>query len=157
MLATVELAQLQQRLPELREMNPARLTLPANEGIVAFAEALIEPEAAEQTIEKLVGVFRVLLPRTIAAYTYHLNGTSTITDAPTIRTLNFLLQDEFEDWREGEMLLQSLIKTPEQIDRASERAKSLEALIVVAGGIAGAGTLGEEVDESENKSEVVPE
>ncbi len=149
--------QLQQRLPELREMNPARLTLPANEGIVAFAEALIEPEAAELTIEKLVGVFRVLLPRTIAAYTYHLNGTSTITDAPTIRTLNFLLQDEFEDWREGEMLLQSLIKTPEQIERASERAKSLEALIVVAGGIAGAGTLGEEVYESENKSEAVPE
>ena len=63
-----------------------------------------EPEAPELTIEKLVGVYRVLIPRKIAAYTYHLNGTSTITDAPTIRSLKFALQDEFEDWRDGEML-----------------------------------------------------
>ena len=38
----------------------------------------------------------MLIPRKIAAYTYHLNGTSTITDAPTIRSLKFVLQDEFE-------------------------------------------------------------
>ena len=53
-------------------------------------------------------MYRVLIPRFIAVYTYHLNGTSRITDAPTIRSLNFILQDEFEDWRDGEMLLQSL-------------------------------------------------
>ena len=53
-------------------------------------------------------------PRKIAAYTYHLNGTSRITDSPTQRSLGFMLQDEFEDWREGEMLLQSLIETPEE-------------------------------------------
>ena len=44
---------------------------------------LTEPEAPELTIEKLVGVYRVLIPHKIAAYTYHLNNTSTITDAPT--------------------------------------------------------------------------
>ena len=67
-------------------------------------DAVREPEAPEHTIEKLVGVYRVLIPRFIAAYTYHLNGTSTITDAPTIRSLKFALQDEFDDWRDGEML-----------------------------------------------------
>ena len=66
-----------------------------------------------------MGVFRVLLPRKVAAYTYHRNGTSTITDAPTIRTLDFVLQDELADWREGEMLLQSLISTPAEVERAA--------------------------------------
>jgi hypothetical protein len=131
------------RLPELREMNPDRLTLPANEAIEEFVAALTEPEAPELTIEKLVGVYRVLLPRKIAAYTYHRNGTSTITDAPTIRSLNFILQDELEDWREGEMLLQSLIETPEEIERAARRAADLETIVLRAGGIAGRGTLGE--------------
>ena len=84
-------------------------------------DAVREPEAPEHTIEKLVGVYRVLIPRMIAAYTYHLNGTSRITDAPTIRSLTFILQDEFEDWRDGEMLLQSLIDTPEKVERAGRR------------------------------------
>ncbi|HUI48032.1 MAG TPA: hypothetical protein VL119_05015, partial [Acidimicrobiia bacterium] len=102
------------RLPELREMNPDRLTVPPNEAFVTFMDAVREPEAADETIEKLVGVYRVLLPRFIAVYTFHLNATSRITDAPTIRSLKFALQDEFDDWRDGEMLLQSLIDSPEK-------------------------------------------
>ncbi|MGH9015127.1 MAG: hypothetical protein ACRDZ1_14495 [Acidimicrobiia bacterium] len=131
------------RLPELREMNTDRLTQPANDQMIVFVDALREPEAPELTIEKLVGVYRVLLPRKIAAYTFHLNATSRITDAPTIRSLRFILQDEMEDWREGEMLLQSLIQTPEEVERASRRQQELEQLMLAAGGITGPGTLGD--------------
>ena len=130
------------RLPELREMNPDRLTVPANDDVVTFMEAVTGPEAPEQTIEKLVGVYRVLIPHKIAAYTYHLNGTSTITDAPTIRSLRFILQDELEDWRDGEMLLQSLIETPQEAERAAAHQGRLEGLLVRAGGIAGPGSIG---------------
>src|SRR5437667_3315323 len=130
------------RLPELREMNPERLTQPANDAVVRFMEAVAEPEAPDQTIEKLVGVYRVLIPRKIAAYTYHLNATSPITDAPTIRWLKFILTDEFDDWREGEMLLQSLIRTPEDVDRAASRQRELEQLMLAAGGITGPGSIG---------------
>ena len=98
------------RLPELREMNPERLNVPPNDAMVRFIEVLTEPEAPELTIEKLVGVYRVLIPRFIAAYTFHLNGTSQITDAPTIRSLRFILQDEYDDWRDGEMMIQSLLE-----------------------------------------------
>ncbi len=137
------------RLPELREMNPDRLTLPANDEFVAFMDAMTEPEAPEQTIEKLVGVYRVLIPRKIAAYTYHLNVTSTVTDAPTIRSLTFILQDELADWRDGEMLLQSLITTPEEVRRAAEHQVRLETLMVAAGGIAGPGSIGETAPSSQ--------
>jgi hypothetical protein len=132
----------EKRLPELREMKTERLTVPANDAMVRFIEAMTEPEAPELTIEKLVGVYRVLIPRSIAAYTYHRNNTSEITDAPTIRSINFILQDEIEDWRDGEMLLQSLITTPDHVRRANEHQQRLEAIMVEAGGITGPGSIG---------------
>jgi len=84
----------------------------------------------------------VLIPHKIAAYTYHLNNTSTITDAPTIRSLKFILQDELEDWRDGEMLIQSLIETSADVERAARHQAQLESLMVSAGGIAGPGSIG---------------
>jgi hypothetical protein len=131
------------RLPELREMKPERLTVAPNPELEAFVEALTEPEAAELTIEKLVGVYRVLIPHKIAAYTYQMNNTSRITDAPTIRILNFILQDEFDDWRDGEMLIQSLLRSPDDAARAAAHQGRLEAMMVAAGGIAGPGTIGD--------------
>ena len=131
------------RLPELREMNPERLTVPANDDVAAFMEAVSEPTDAGLTIEKLVGAYRVLIPHKIAAYTYHLNNTSSITDSPTMRSLRFALDDEFEDWRDGEMLLQSMLLTPEDVARASERQRILETMLVKAGGICGPGTIGD--------------
>jgi hypothetical protein len=142
------------RLPELREMNTERLTKPANEHVEAFFEAMTEPEAPDQTIEKLVGVYRVLIPHKIAAYTYHLNNTSTITDAPTIRSLNFILQDEFADWRDGEMLIQSLIEGEDEVQRAAAHQARLEAILVKAGGIAGPGSLGSAYVEGSAAEEV---
>ena len=131
------------RLPELREMKTERLTLPPNDEMIAFVDALREPEAPELTVEKLVGVYRVLLPRMIAAYTYHQNASSKITDAPTIRSLGFILQDELDDWRDGEMMLQSLIETPEELQRAIDHQAKLQRLLLAAGGIAGPGTIGD--------------
>src|SRR5436305_2151862 len=131
------------RLPELREMNPERLTQPANDGVAAVMSAMTEPEAPEQTIEKLVGVYRVLIPHKIAAYTYHLNNTSSITDAPTIRSLKLALNDEFDDWRDGEMMIQSLLHDDDDVERATGHQAKLEKLLMHAGGIAGPGSLGE--------------
>jgi hypothetical protein len=136
------------RLPELREMNQERLTLPPNPEFEKFMDSVREPEAADLTIEKLTGVYRVLIPRFIGVYTYHLNNTSRITDAPTIRSLKFALQDEFEDWRDGEMLLQSLLDTPEKVERAARRVQQLEELYLASGGIAGPGSLGDTSEEA---------
>jgi hypothetical protein len=130
------------RLPELREMNPERLTVPANDEVVTFMDAVTEPEAPEATIEKLVGVYRVLIPHKVAAYTYHLNNTSNITDAPTIRSLKMILADEMDDWRDGEMLIQSLLETEVEVRRAADHQARLETLIIAAGGIAGPGSIG---------------
>ena len=130
------------RLPELKEMNPERLTKAPNAELEAFVEALASPAAADQTIEKLVGLYRVLLPHLIAAYTYHLNNSSQLTDAPTIRSLNFCLLDDMEEWREGEMIIQSMVRTPDQVDRAALHQARLTKLMVLAGGVTGPGSVG---------------
>ena len=143
------------RLPELREMRPERLIQAPNAALEAFVAALTEPEGRDLTIEKLVGVYRVLLPRKVAAYTYHLAATSRITDGPTIRSLGFILDDETTDWREGEMLLQSLIETDEEVARAARRQAELEVLITRAGGIAGPGSLGDPPSKSSSSASTV--
>jgi hypothetical protein len=97
------------RLPELREMKTERLTVPANDQLVAFVEAMTDPEDAAMTIEKLVGVCLVLIPHSIAACTYPRNGSSDITDMPLVSILDFILQEEFKDWHEGERLILSVI------------------------------------------------
>jgi hypothetical protein len=140
------------RLPELREMDPERLTAPPNEAMERFVAALTEPEAPDLTIEKLVGVYRVLIPHKIAAYTFHHNNTSTITDAPTIRSLNFVIQDELDDWRDGELMIQSLLDGPDAVERASRRQAELETILVEAGGIAGPGSLGATESSSDGQS-----
>ncbi len=131
------------RLPELREMNPERLTKPANDEMVTFMAALTDPTDPSLTIEKLVGVYRVLVPHLMAAYTYHRNNTSTITDAPTIRSLDFAIADDIADWRDGEMLLQSMILTADDVERAARHQAKLETLLVAAGGVTGPGSIGD--------------
>ena len=131
-----------ERLPALRGTDPDRLTQPANDALVRFFDAMTEPGAPDTTLEKLTGVYRVLIPRFIAAYTHHLNNTSEITDAPTVRSLRFILQDELDDWRDGEMTLQALIGTPADAERVAAHQARLEALMTEAGGIAGPGSAG---------------
>src|SRR3954452_12083286 len=130
-------------------MNVERMTVAANPEFEKFMDAVREPEAAGLTIEQLTGVYRVLLPRKIAAYRYHLNGTSEITDAPTIRSLKFALQDELEDWQDGEMLIQSLIDSDAEVERATNHQARLGKLMLAAGGITGPGTIGSSYDSQE--------
>ena len=94
--------------------------------MVRFVDALTEPEAPELTIEKLVGVYRVFIPHFIAAYTFHrtTRADHRRADDPL---LDFILQDEFDDWRDGEMMIQSLIETPEEVDRARAPGRAPEA------------------------------
>ena len=130
------------RLPALREMDGERLTVAANDEMVAFMAALAGPDAPDQTIEKLVGVYRVLIPHLVAAYTHHLDHTSAATDGPTIRVLRLALRDEMEDWRDGELLVQSLVDSPAAVDRAATHVAKLQKVMLAAGGVAGPGSSG---------------
>ncbi len=129
------------RLPELREMNPARLSVPPNTQLETFVDALADPQQTGDTLSKLVGMYRVLLPHLIAAYTFHRNNAAMITDAPTIRALDLALADDLEEWREGEMMIQTLVENANDVDRAAALQADFTKLMLDAGGVTGVGSI----------------
>ncbi len=121
----------QERLPLAGDLAPDPLAAPSAEA-AAFTAAVSEPRSEDQTIEKLVGAYRVLLPRMIAAYSEHLRRTAEVADAPVIRALRLVLRDETEGWARGEGLVQSLLRTEANVRRAAGHQARLEAMLTDA-------------------------
>lgn len=130
-----------QRLPELKEANEHRAE-PANDAFAAFMTRLTAPDDGDQTIEKLVGVYRVLVPHLLATYTFHRHVTSDIVDAPTVRLLGFVLGDLHQQVAEGEMMIQDLARSAALRRRAGDWQTELDVLLAESGGVAGESTLG---------------
>jgi hypothetical protein len=122
-----------ERLPVLHDVDPAGWIRPAP-GVEPAVAAIA---AAGTTIERLVGVHRVLLPRLVGAHAEHLERASAVADGPTIRTLRFVLQDEQDDQRAGERLLHRLLRTRADVERAAAHQVAVEALLVAAGPLLG--------------------
>jgi hypothetical protein len=114
--------------------------------VAAFVDAVVEPKDAGQTIEFLTGVYRVLIPRKITAYTYFVRALGTDAADVDQRWMEFILKDEHDGIRDGELLIQSLIGAAtdqdDAVQRSAARRVQLETLILKAGGIVGPQTLG---------------
>lgn len=120
-----------ERLPALRELAEVGFVSPAGEGEAAFVAALA---SSATTLERLVGVYRVALPRQVMRYSRHRAQASTVTDGPTIRALDLVVADELADWRAGEMLIQAALGTVAEVETAAAHQARLEALLVGGGG-----------------------
>lgn len=131
----------QDRLPRLREMDAEARCVAPNGDWAVFLDAVGAPQAPELTVEKLVGVYRVVVPHLIAVYTFHRSQISSVADAPTMRALQLILDDAVADWWDGEMLLRSLVDSPAAIDRATSRQGELEKLLLASGGVCGLGSI----------------
>ena len=112
--------------------------------VAAFLDAVAEPTGADQAIELLTGIYRVLLPRAISAYTYFVRALgSDATDADQ-RWYDMILKDSFDAVRDGELLLQSLLGEGGEaaVQRSADAKARLETLILKAGGLVGPDSLG---------------
>ena len=125
------------RLPELRAH--AQESEPASDGIRAFMDALESPETPDRTVERLVGVYRVLKPHLLACYERHLASANGVYEPPTRRILARCAEDERRHIAAGERVLAHLTRTAEARARAEAWQTRLEGLLAVAGGITGEG------------------
>lgn len=126
---------LQDRLPTVPDADPGSLVQPANDGVRTLLDSIAGASTAETTIEKLVGVYRVLVPLKVAAYEGWLAASSPVADGPLRRAIGFVLLDESADLAEGEELLEARFVTdPGARTRADAWAAHL-----------GAGTSGSDV------------
>ena len=82
-----------------------------------------KPEQA--TVERLTGVYQVLLPRLLADYDRLLDATSPWSDGPVARRLRLIVDDERDALGEGLAVLEELLAG--DADRAARRRAAVEA------------------------------
>jgi hypothetical protein len=128
------------RLPELR--SPAHVSEPANPAFVAFMDAVEVPEYPSQTIERLVGVYRVLKPHLWQSYRDHLAQANAVYEPPTRRILARCADDERRHIEAGTLVLDHLLVTEALRDRARACETARRQLLAVAGGVTGRGLPG---------------
>jgi len=125
------------RLPELRAQ--AHVSEPANEAFVAFMDAIEEAERPGQTVERMVGVYRVLKPHLLASYAEHLQRANEVYEPPTRRILARCAEDERRHVAAGLAVLRHLTRTPALEERASAWQARLEERLAASGGVTGRG------------------
>jgi len=125
------------RLPELRAQ--AHVSEPASEAFVAAMDAIEEPELPRQTVERVVGIYRVLKPHLLATYEEHSRWANEVYEPPTRHILARCAEDERRHISAGQAVLRHLMATPALEERASAWQARLGKLLAVSGGVTGRG------------------
>lgn len=123
------------RLPELRA--PAQKSEPPNPGFVEFMDALEQPVGREQSVERLVGVYRVLKPHLVATYEDHLVRANPVYEPPTRVILERCLTEERRHVTSGAVLLERFLDADAARGRAEAWERGLLAALARAGGVGG--------------------
>lgn len=122
------------RLPELREVDaPALVTAPRAE----VAEVLDDLAVTGGTVERLTGLYRVVVPHLLASYRADLRSWNTLGDPSTRRWLGIVGDDLATSRQEGEQVLLGRLRRGEDVDVAAETQRRLERTLVLAGGPTG--------------------
>jgi hypothetical protein len=124
------------------QLVPAGATVAADTKPAGPAAEVLDLVAAGAPFEQLVGLSRVVMPRLIAAYTYHRTAVGRDLDATGARWFRLLLDDEHDDRRELELFVQAQLTSAGAVDRAASFQSQLEMLFVRSGGLVGPATLG---------------
>jgi hypothetical protein len=124
------------RLPELRA--PAQQSEPTNDAFVSFMDLLESPEARGQSVERVVGVYRVLKPHLAATYEAHHEAANPIYEPPTRRILERCAAEERRHVVEASVVLDRLLGDAIARARAAAWEQRLLAALAGAGGVTGA-------------------
>ena len=132
------------RLPVIDGVDPEALTRPLGPALGPLVAELAgekpedptaEPSGADGhgVVQRLTGLYRVVLPRLLTTYARHLAHAVPVTDGPTIRALGLVSRDDVELWRIGEALLEELLRRPHDAAVAAAVQQRLESIVVAAG------------------------
>ncbi len=95
------------------------------------------PSGHPGALPQLAGLYRVALPRLVISYERHLRAIAPVTDAPVGRALRLVLNDEIDDWKAGEHMVQRLVTRPHDVVAVHEFLQYLESAVVGAGAVSG--------------------
>ena len=119
------------RMPRVAHLDVDVLTAPAGPGVAAVVDALAATTGADQTVERLAGLTRLVLPRLVAAYRARLEAAHPLADGPTVRWLGVVLADEVAATAEAERLLRAHLDDggAALVERAAAHQGALESLL----------------------------
>ena len=133
------------RLPELRcGRKSADASEAANNAFADLIQAIAEPESPDLTIEKLTGLFDVLIPHLVEVYELHNRETDAICDAPTIKILEDIVRHKRQHIQWGQEVLDALCDSDELKQRRRDRADHIASLLTSSGGVTGVLETGQE-------------
>jgi hypothetical protein len=120
-----------ERLPRVTHIDADALTVPAGDGVAGVIGALERARGADQTVERLVGVARLVLPRLVAAYRARIQAAHPLADGPTVRWLGLVVADEAAALTEVDRLLQARLEGDGRalVERAAAFQVELESLL----------------------------
>jgi hypothetical protein len=124
---------LRTRVAEMRE-PPLHLDKVPDPKLGALLDEAIR---AGNTVELLVGIYRVLKPELIRSFQKHLKETNPLIDQPTCRILKWNMQEEQEMVAWGEQAITALTQTPAAAQLARSWEIHLRTFLEAAGGIPG--------------------
>ena len=116
-------AQWWDRLPLLADVDRDALVAAPS---AAMAAGMDELARRPDLVERLAGAYRVALPRLVGRYRAHQQLNGPAGDASAIRTLDLLVPDVTNDWRDGEVLLQRHLVDADAVERAAATVVRLE-------------------------------
>jgi hypothetical protein len=125
------------RLAELRA--PAQVSEPSSAAFGEFVDVLESCDRPHQSVERVVGIYRVLKPHLLAAYETHLVWANPVYEPPTRRILERCLEEERRHIAAGRTVLTHLTRSPRDHERADAHHSRLAALLAESGGVTGAG------------------
>ncbi len=108
---------------------------PPSSAFERFVDELGSPLTPEQTIERLVGIYRVAIPMLFETYTADLAALSPMSNGPLIRVLKLVLADLDESRTIGEDGIVSLLITEEHGLRADNRKQIVGQQWTKSGGL----------------------
>jgi hypothetical protein len=124
------------RLPVLWDRDTTAFVGPADTGVSRLFDELAALRDPAMSLERVVAHYKVVVPHLLAAYGEHLEMTDPLTDSPTVRTLQFVIDDGTACWNDGDELLRSMVGSTREGERGADAARRFEELVAAAGGLA---------------------
>ncbi len=124
------------RLPELKGRSEHFHYIAPSDAFVKLLEKIWR---TDDTLRRMVALYRVLKPALVAAYDHHLEHAELPADEPTAYILRNILAEENDHSEWGETIINTLVISPDLSRLAAQWQQELENDLREAGGIRGEG------------------
>ncbi|WP_420642584.1 hypothetical protein [Candidatus Leptofilum sp.] len=126
-------ADIRVRVSEMRNPMP-RMNVSPDPAIDQFFDELL---TAQDTVEKIVGLYGVLKPALLAAYQAHYDKSNPVIDHPTRRMIKHILIEEEEMMAWGMRAVTAVTQSPSAQAKAAQFQAHLDVYLQAMGGIMG--------------------